>query len=190
MPSFLHRCPIPTCPTPKWRVKRLRQLPPQWNDLPPDVKDPIIREFRELTCTLSCLLSHSRGSDRVMFYQLLYLSKSHSSSPTPLSSARHASKQLHSYKADHILFLLSPLSQTFLFTPPVLKTPALTAFPPPSPEIPSDVTKCCSACHNRISRKLGPEVEEPVDPSRWSEEDMDALRCALREVSHFRLWSS
>lgn len=88
------QCPIPTCPTPKWRVKRLRQLPPQWNDLPPDVKDPIIREF----------------------------------------------------------------------------------------QIPSDVTKCCSACHNRISRKLGPEVEEPVDPSRWSEEDMDALRCALREV--------
>lgn len=88
------QCPIPTCQTPKWRVKRLRPLPPQWSDLPPDVKDPIIREF----------------------------------------------------------------------------------------QIPSDVTKCCSACHNRISRKLGPEVEEPVDPSRWSEEEMDALRCALREV--------
>ncbi|KAG0722430.1 hypothetical protein GWK47_044505 [Chionoecetes opilio] len=29
--------------------------------------------------------------------------------------------------------------------------------------------KCCSACHNRISRKFGPEVEDPVDPSRWSE---------------------
>ena len=49
---WLYRCPIPTCQTPKWRVKRLRPLPPQWSDLPPDVKDPIIREFRELFCFL------------------------------------------------------------------------------------------------------------------------------------------
>ncbi|XP_045598857.2 protein PRRC2A isoform X4 [Procambarus clarkii] len=88
------RCPIPTCPTPKWRGKRLRPFPSRWSDLPPEVKDPIIREF----------------------------------------------------------------------------------------QIPSDVTKCCSACHNRITRKLGPDAEEPVDPTRWSDEDIDTLRCALREV--------
>lgn len=41
------RCPIPTCPTPKWRGKRLRPLPSRWADLPPQVKEPIIKEFRE-----------------------------------------------------------------------------------------------------------------------------------------------
>lgn len=88
------QCPIPTCPTPKWRGKRLRPLPSRWADLPPEVKDPIIKEF----------------------------------------------------------------------------------------QIPNDVTKCCSACHNRITRKLGPDAEEPVDPTRWTDEDIDTLRCALREV--------
>lgn len=88
------QCPIPTCPSHKWRGKRLRPLPSRWAELPAEIKDPIIREF----------------------------------------------------------------------------------------QIPPDVTKCCSACHNRIMRKLGPEAEEPVDPSRWSEEDVDALRSALREV--------
>ncbi|XP_042217385.1 uncharacterized protein LOC121862983 isoform X2 [Homarus americanus] len=88
------QCPIPTCPTPKWRGKRLRPLPSRWAELPPEVKEPIIREF----------------------------------------------------------------------------------------QIPSDVTKCCSACHNRITRKLGPDAEEPVDPTGWTDEDVDALRCALREV--------
>ncbi|XP_068206977.1 nuclear receptor corepressor 2 isoform X3 [Palaemon carinicauda] len=88
------QCPIPTCPSHKWRGKRLRPLPSRWADLPAEIKDPIIREF----------------------------------------------------------------------------------------QIPPDVTKCCSACHNRIMRKLGPEAEEPVDPSRWSEEDVDALRSALKDV--------
>ncbi|XP_047470502.1 uncharacterized protein LOC125026244 [Penaeus chinensis] len=90
----VRQCPIPTCPTPKWRGKRLRPLPSRWADLPPQIKEPIIKEF----------------------------------------------------------------------------------------QIPSDCTKCCSACHNRITRKLGPDAEEPVDPSRWSDEDLDALRSALREV--------
>ncbi|KAK7073871.1 nuclear receptor corepressor 2, partial [Halocaridina rubra] len=88
------QCPIPTCPTPKWRGKRLRPLPSRWAELPPEIKDPIIREF----------------------------------------------------------------------------------------QIPADVTKCCSACHNRITRKLGPDAEEPVDPSRWSDDDIEALRMVLREV--------
>lgn len=48
-------------------------------------------------------------------------------------------------------------------------------------QIPSDVSKCCSYCYSRISRKLGADAEEPVDPTRWSEEDIEMLRGALKE---------
>lgn len=41
------RCPLPTCPVPKVRAKRLRMLPPKWLELPPDVRDPVIAEFRK-----------------------------------------------------------------------------------------------------------------------------------------------
>lgn len=38
-------CPLPTCPNSKDRVKRLRSLPKRWNELPQNVRDPIIEEF-------------------------------------------------------------------------------------------------------------------------------------------------
>ena len=40
-------CPVPSCKTPKRKVKRLRPLPPKWLDLPAETKDPIMKELRE-----------------------------------------------------------------------------------------------------------------------------------------------
>ncbi|XP_066149114.1 uncharacterized protein Smr [Euwallacea fornicatus] len=80
-------CPLSTCPNARGRVKRLRSFPYRLQDLPPDVRDPILVEFR----------------------------------------------------------------------------------------IPSGVTKCCSACFNRIQRRLGP-VEE------WPDEEVSQLKSALTEL--------
>lgn len=41
------QCPLPTCPNAKGRIKRLRPLPGKWTELPLEVKDPIIAEFRK-----------------------------------------------------------------------------------------------------------------------------------------------
>lgn len=53
-------CPLPGCPnlnsaSSKTRVKRLRALPPKWNDLPPEIRDPIIQEFRKFFFWIRCL---------------------------------------------------------------------------------------------------------------------------------------
>lgn len=44
-------CPLPGCPNlnnaSKTRVKRLRALPAKWLDLPAEIRDPIIQEFRK-----------------------------------------------------------------------------------------------------------------------------------------------
>ncbi|KAL1502524.1 hypothetical protein ABEB36_007656 [Hypothenemus hampei] len=80
-------CPIPTCPNARGRVKRLRSFPYRLQDLPSDVRDSILAEFR----------------------------------------------------------------------------------------VPSGVTKCCSACFNRIQRRLGP-VEE------WPDEEITQFKAALTEL--------
>ncbi|XP_050513281.1 uncharacterized protein LOC114330824 isoform X1 [Diabrotica virgifera virgifera] len=82
-------CPLPSCPNSRGRIKRLRSLPERLQDLPLDVKEPLLAEFR----------------------------------------------------------------------------------------IPSGVTKCCSACYNRIQRRLGP-IEE------WSEEEFNELEAALMELGY------
>lgn len=41
--------------------------------------------------------------------------------------------------------------------------------------MPSGVTKCCSACFNRIQRRLGPAEE-------WSEAEIAELRAALTDL--------
>ncbi|XP_023245683.1 histone-lysine N-methyltransferase 2D isoform X2 [Copidosoma floridanum] len=101
-------CPLPGCPnlnsasSGKTRVKRLRALPPKWNELPAEIRDPIILEF----------------------------------------------------------------------------------------QIPSNVTKCCSACFNRISRRLAPhfsgsgDAADDVDVAlgrQWTDEELELMRKALRE---------
>ncbi|KAK7506028.1 hypothetical protein BaRGS_00002750, partial [Batillaria attramentaria] len=52
------RCPIPTCRTPKRKMKRLRPLPAKWNELPQELKDPIIKDLQlteEMTkCCSAC----------------------------------------------------------------------------------------------------------------------------------------
>ncbi|XP_063833286.1 nucleolar and coiled-body phosphoprotein 1-like [Ostrinia nubilalis] len=52
------RCPVPTCPGPRVRAKRLRHLPPRWHDLSPALKRPLLEELQipsELSkCCLAC----------------------------------------------------------------------------------------------------------------------------------------
>lgn len=80
-------CPLPSCPNSRGRIKRLRSFPYRLQDLPADVREPLLAEFR----------------------------------------------------------------------------------------IPSGVTKCCSACFNRIQRRLGP-VEE------WPEDEIGKLKSALTDL--------
>lgn len=47
------RCPVPTCPGPRVRAKRLRHLPPRWHDLPLEAKRPLMEEFRKLPTLFS-----------------------------------------------------------------------------------------------------------------------------------------
>ncbi|XP_071179529.1 nuclear receptor corepressor 1-like isoform X3 [Mytilus edulis] len=106
-------CPIPTCKTPKRKVKRLRPFPSKWLEMPPEIRDPIVAEL----------------------------------------------------------------------------------------QLTEEVNKCCSACFNRISRKLNPQITEPTEPaapestegdaaesSRWTEEDMEKAKKGLRE--HGRDWAA
>ncbi|XP_015919467.1 nuclear receptor corepressor 2 isoform X2 [Parasteatoda tepidariorum] len=51
-------------------------------------------------------------------------------------------------------------------------------------QIPPDVNKCCSACFNRIVRKLenNPSAEnESNENSRWSDEEMDLIKEGLKQ---------
>jgi nuclear receptor co-repressor 1 len=60
-------------------------------------------------------------------------------------------------------------------------------------EIPAQVSKCCSACFNRISRRLAPHLQDSAGAQgedgdhsssqqlRWTEEEMEAAKCAIRE---------
>ena len=41
------KCPIPTCPTPRQRVKRLRPLPARWADADASLRQTIAAELRE-----------------------------------------------------------------------------------------------------------------------------------------------
>ncbi|XP_078682123.1 uncharacterized protein LOC144916696 isoform X2 [Branchiostoma floridae x Branchiostoma belcheri] len=43
--SVRKRCPVPTCKTPKRKVKRLKTLPTKLNELPAEQKEPVMQEF-------------------------------------------------------------------------------------------------------------------------------------------------
>ena len=45
------KCPIPTCPTPKFRVKRLRPLPARWAEIAPETRQAIALELRKFRYT-------------------------------------------------------------------------------------------------------------------------------------------
>ncbi|KAK6640723.1 hypothetical protein RUM44_012420 [Polyplax serrata] len=63
-----------------------------------------------------------------------------------------------------------------------LKDPIIAEF-----QIPPNVTKCCSACFNRISRRLAPHVASEEETLRWTEEETDALKRGLKE--HGTSWT-
>ncbi|XP_064619549.1 protein PRRC2A-like isoform X2 [Lineus longissimus] len=44
--SVRRRCPIPTCKTPKRKVKRLRPFPAKWAELSQDVKEPVMKDLQ------------------------------------------------------------------------------------------------------------------------------------------------
>lgn len=60
-------CPLPTCPNPKDRAKRLRNIPARLYELAPDVRDPIMQEFQipaqASRCCSACLMRIRRKLD-------------------------------------------------------------------------------------------------------------------------------
>ncbi|XP_020277995.1 uncharacterized protein LOC109851876 isoform X2 [Pseudomyrmex gracilis] len=62
-------CPLPGCPnlsSSKSRVKRLRALPAKWQDLPPEIREPIAQEFQiPNSATKCCSACFSRISRRL-----------------------------------------------------------------------------------------------------------------------------
>ncbi|KAL9881792.1 nuclear receptor corepressor smrter isoform 4-T25 [Glossina fuscipes fuscipes] len=60
-------CPLPTCPNPKDRAKRLRNIPARLYDLGAEVRDPIIKEFQiplqATRCCSACLMRIRRKLD-------------------------------------------------------------------------------------------------------------------------------
>lgn len=60
-------CPLPTCPNPKDRAKRLHNIPARLYELAPDVRDPIMQEFQipaqATRCCSACLMRIRRKLD-------------------------------------------------------------------------------------------------------------------------------
>lgn len=80
---------------------------------------------------------------------------------------------------------LRALPVKWLDLPAEIRDPIIQEF-----QIPSSATKCCSACFNRISRRLAPHLtggtEVPEDTAdslarQWTDEELEQLRRALRE---------
>lgn len=57
-------CPLPTCPNPKDRVTRFRNLPSRLFELAPEIRDPVIQEFQippnVTKCCSACLIKIKR----------------------------------------------------------------------------------------------------------------------------------
>lgn len=56
------RCPVPTCPGPRVRAKRLRHLPPRWHDLSLELKRPLMDEFGKI---FQCICSVIKNSFKI-----------------------------------------------------------------------------------------------------------------------------
>lgn len=66
------KCPIPTCPTPKFRVKRLRPLPARWAEIAPEHRQRIAAELRE-SLVLPAALPAGSSADAVTYHMFCVL---------------------------------------------------------------------------------------------------------------------
>ncbi|XP_063982207.1 nuclear receptor corepressor 2 isoform X2 [Diachasmimorpha longicaudata] len=81
---------------------------------------------------------------------------------------------------------LRALPPKWMELPSEIRDPVIQEF-----QIPSNTTKCCSACFNRISRRLAPHLSGGVDAfdeasesiaRQWTEDELKQMRRALREL--------
>ncbi|XP_011313369.1 nuclear receptor corepressor 1 isoform X2 [Fopius arisanus] len=80
---------------------------------------------------------------------------------------------------------LRALPPKWMELPPEIRDPVIQEF-----QIPNNATKCCSACFNRISRRLAPHLSGGADATdeasesiarQWTDDELKLFRRALRE---------
>ena len=54
------RCPVPTCKTPRRKVKQLRYFPSKFQDLPSNIKESILSDISKFLNLYNCIQSKSK----------------------------------------------------------------------------------------------------------------------------------
>lgn len=174
-------CPIPTCTTARGRVKgRLRHLPKKWTTLSKDSKEALSSELRKFQfyfchfnpCSLTpCRLTLCLMTIFVTFF--LHFLQVMTELLNPVCDPTRCPRTLY--------IMLQVNEPTFL------------------PEIPNGTKKCCSACFQRIMRKINQltggacnspaesVVKTEADLTSWADDEVDKFKNLLK--SNGRNWS-